>query len=144
MNKLTWWMRIVGAVYLLQFVMMAVVRAPIQTFGPEGALLAAASGDPLAKFLVDTWVGFGLENCAIGIGLLLASRSAETGRALVWTVLAVELAKGIVFDFYMIVRGYDLVGFSVWIVIHSVIIVTGLLSLRKTQTAETSAHSPKM
>ncbi len=32
------WMQIVGAFYVLQFVMMAIVRAPIRTFGPAGTL----------------------------------------------------------------------------------------------------------
>lgn len=40
-------MQIVGAFYVLQFVMMAVVRAPIRTFGPAGTLSQAADGDTL-------------------------------------------------------------------------------------------------
>lgn len=132
MNGLLWWMRIIGGFYLLQFVMIVLVRAPILTFGPEGALSLEAAGDPLARFLVDTWVGFGLESAAIGIGLLVASRFLTLAKPLVWTVLAIELAKGIIFDVYMIMRGYDALGFAVWIVIHSIIIVTGMLALRRT------------
>jgi hypothetical protein len=137
-------MRIIGGFYLLQFVMIAFVRAPIQAFGPEGTLSSEAAGDPLARFLVDTWVGFGLESAAIGIGLLVASRAASLAKPLVWTVLAIELAKGIIFDVYMIMRGYDALGFAVWIVIHSIIIVTGMLALRKINLqAENLGVSPR-
>jgi Asp-tRNA(Asn)/Glu-tRNA(Gln) amidotransferase A subunit family amidase len=54
------WMQIVGAFYVLQFVMMVVVRAPIRTFGPAATLSKAADGDSLARFVVDTWTIFGL------------------------------------------------------------------------------------
>lgn len=139
MKSLIWWMRIIGAFYVLQFIMMAIVRAPIRAFGPEGTLSSEAAGEPLARFLVDTWVGFGLESAAIGTGLLVASRSAALAKALVWTVIAIELAKGIIFDIYMIIRGYDIPGFVIWIVIHAIIIGTGLLALRRAdQSSETA------
>ena len=54
MSILRWWLRIVGAFYVLQFVAMSVVRAPIRTFGPANALDQAAGGDPTARFLVDS------------------------------------------------------------------------------------------
>jgi len=127
---LRWWMRVVGAFYLLQFVMMAFVRAPIRAFGPEGALVPAAAGDGTARFLVDTWVTFGLEVGAIGAALLIASRTPGRGRPLVWTIIAIELARGIIADIYMIARGINLTGLVIWLVIHTVVIVTGLLALR--------------
>ena len=130
MVKLTWWMRIVGAFYLLQFVMMAIVRAPIRAMGPAGTLDLADAGDPLAKFLVDTWLVFGVEVGVIGAGLLVASRIASQARALVWTVIAIELVKGPPMDLYMISRGYPVTPMVVWIVIHSLVIATGVLALR--------------
>ena len=131
MKALVWWMRIVGGFYLLQFFMIAIARAPIRAMGPEGTLSLEASGDPLARFLVDTWVGFGLESAAIGIGLLVASRWPSLAGPLVWTVIVIEVAKGIIFDVYMISRGYEVFGFVVWIIIHSIIIATGWVALRK-------------
>ena len=130
MTKLVWWMRIVGVFYLLQFVAMVIVHAPIRTFGPEGVLEQAAAGDPTAQFLVDTWVTFGLEVAVIGLALLLASRAPDRGAALVWTVIGIELVRGILNDLYMIARGIEVTGYVVWIFIHSVVIVTGLLCLR--------------
>jgi hypothetical protein len=131
MTRLRWWMWIVGAFYVLQFVMNAIVKAPIRAFGPEGALAREVAGDPMARFLVDTWVVFGLEIAAIGLALLIFSRQPQQAKALVWTVIAIEVLRGIVADTYMISRGLPLVGLVIWIVIHTAIIVTGLLVLRE-------------
>ena len=43
------WLQIIGAFYVLQFVAMAIVRAPIKTMGPADALSLAAAGDALAR-----------------------------------------------------------------------------------------------
>jgi hypothetical protein len=124
------WMQVVGAFYVVQFVMMAVVRAPIRTFGPEGALAKAGAGDPLAEFLVDTWTTFGFEVAAVGITLLVATRRSELAKGVIWTVLAIEVGRGILLDSYMIARGIHVAGYLVWVAIHSVVIATGLRALR--------------
>jgi BphX-like protein len=123
-------MQIVGAFYVLQFVMMVLVRAPIRTFGPNGTLSKAAAGDTLARFVVDTWTIFGLEVGAVGVMLLIATRRTELAAGAIWTVLAIEVGRGLIADTYMIARGIHVGGYLVWIVIHSVVIVTGLLALR--------------
>jgi len=132
MQTLRWWLQIVGVFYVLQFVLNAIVHAPISTVGPKDALALASAGDPLAKFLVDTWVTFGLEIGAIGVALVVASRRPEHAKVLVWTIIAIELARGIANDVYMIARGYDVTVFIIWIVIHTVVILTGLLALGRT------------
>jgi hypothetical protein len=129
-TQLKWWLRIVGGVYVLNAVMMAIVRAPIASAGPEGALARAAEGDPTARFLVDTWVGFGLEVAAVGVALLLASRAPASARALAWAVIGIEIARGIVYDLYMLAHGYSLSVYGPWILIHALIILTGVISLR--------------
>ncbi|MFN2502820.1 MAG: BphX family protein [Acidimicrobiales bacterium] len=146
-SKLAWWMRVVGVFYLLQFVMMAVVRAPIRTAGPEGALAQADAGEPVARFLVDTWLTLGLEVGAIGVAVLVASRHPGQARGVVWTVLAIELGRGILLDLYMLSRGTKVSVYGVWIVIHALVIVTGLRSLRGTgvgdvDQARTPSGSP--
>ena len=135
-TKLTWWMRLVGAFYLLQFVMMAVVRAPIRTAGPEGALAQADAGEPVARFLVDTWLTFGFEVGAVGVAVLVASRHPGQARGVVWTVLAIEVGRGILVDLYMLGRGTNVSVYGVWIVIHAIVIVTGLRSLRATAAGD--------
>ena len=130
MNKLTWWMRIVGVFYVLQFVAMAIVRAPIRTFGPDGALAQADAGEPVARFLVDTWLIFGLEVLAVGVCLLIASRRRAWAAGAVWTVIAIEATRGILADAIMVARGTEVAGYLVWIAIHSTVIVTGLRAIR--------------
>ena len=134
MSKLTWWMRIVGALYLFLFVAATFLRLPIQAEGPKGILDQAAAGDPLARFVVDTWVVLGLELGVIGAALLIGSRVPAKATALVWMVIGGELVWGIGSDIYKLVRGYQWSVPGAWIVIHSVIIVTGLFALRGAQS----------
>jgi hypothetical protein len=124
------WMQITGAFYLLQFVMLVLVRAPIRTFGPEGTLDRAGRGDELAKFTVDTWTFFGLEILAVGVILLLATRRGALALGAIYTVLAIEISRGIVADLYQVARRVHTGGYLVWIVIHTTVLVTGVLCLR--------------
>ena len=126
------WMQIVGAFYVLQFIMMAFVRAPIRALGPAGVLEQADAGNPIARFVIDTWVIFGLEVGGIGVALLVASRAPRAGRSLIGGVIAVELSRGIVADlWYVIARGDHASVMGIWLVIHTAIIVTGMLVLRR-------------
>jgi len=61
--------------------------------GPSGTLALANRGDPLAKFVVDTWRTFGLEVAAIGVALLVFSRRPEQARGIAWTVLGIEVMR---------------------------------------------------
>ena len=49
-----------------------------------------------------------------------------------------ELLHGVLDDIYLISRGYDMVGYLVFIAIHLTIIVTGVLFVRQAE-AEASA-----
>ena len=67
----------------------------------------------------------------VGVALVLLSRDP---------LLALEVVRGIVDDRYLLTRGYEPI-FSVgWIVIHLVIVVTGLLSIRAIRRAQ--SHAP--
>jgi hypothetical protein len=128
-------MRIVGAFYVFLFVAATFIRLPIRAEGPEGLLDRAAAGDPTANFVVDTWVVLGLELGVIGAALLIGSRVPTKATAVVWMVMGSELVWGIGSDVYKLVRGYPLSVSGPWILIHSVIILTGLLALRSAQSA---------
>jgi hypothetical protein len=130
---LRWWMRVVGVFYLLKFVAVAFIKGPIRGQAPE-ALALAASGDHVARFLADTWVIFGLEMAALGIALLIASRIPDQARILALSILGVEIS-GIVADVYQVARGHDLSIPGTWVLIHGAIILTGLLSLRRSRAA---------
>lgn len=130
MVALTWWLRIVGALYLFMAVVAIGPRIPIRAEGPAGVLARAAAGDPTARFVVDTWVMVGLYLGAIGVALLAAARVPEQARVLVWTVLSIEAIGGIGIDVYKLARGYRRAAPLVWIVIHSAVIASGLWCLR--------------
>jgi len=134
MKKLQWWMRIVGVFYLLLFLSSAIVKLPFRTLF-DSVLAQAAAGDRVAMMLIDTWVMFGLEVGVIGAALLIASRIPGSARVLVWTVLGLELVRGIIDDIYMIARGYEVTVYVVWIIIHTVIIITGVMALRAHRSA---------
>ncbi len=136
MSKLKLWMQAVGVFYLVQVVAMIVIKGPIRTLAPENTLDLAASGDRLAMFLVDTWVAFGIEVGVIGVALLLASRVPERGKVLAWTVIGIEFLKGPPYDIYMIARGYEQAPFIIWIVLHSIIMVTGYMAIRSSRTVK--------
>ena len=129
MTGRTWWLRIVGALYVFLLIALTILKAPIKAEGPPGVLERAATGDATARFVVDTWFTFGIYLGMIGIGLLLASRTPGQALPLVWTVILVE-AGGMVADVYKIRRGYQLAAPVTWLIIHSLIIVLGLLALR--------------
>jgi hypothetical protein len=89
-----------------------------------------ASGDPLARFLADTWVTLGLLLGVIGVELLIWSGTPASSHALVWTVVTMELAWGIPVDGYKLARGYRKGPPVTWMLIHAVIALTGILALR--------------
>jgi hypothetical protein len=49
----------------------------------------------------------------------------------VWTVIGIELARGIVYDIYMLVEGYPPSVYAPWILIHGIVMTTGLVALRR-------------
>jgi hypothetical protein len=134
---LRWWMRVVGAFYLLKFVVVAFVKGPIRGQAPE-ALGLAATGDHVARFLVDTWVIFGLEMAALGAALVIASSTPYRARALAFAIIGVEIS-GITADVYQVARGHAWTIPGVWVAIHALIIVAGLLSLRSSRMPSSSA-----
>ena len=129
MVSVTWWMRIVGVLYLFVAVVSIGPRIPIKAEGPEGVLERAASGDAIARFVLDTWTMFGLYMGAVGISLLVASRHSASSSSLVWMVMTLELVGGIGIDVYKLTRGYRRAPSIAWIVVHSAVILTGLLAV---------------
>ena len=136
-QSLARWMRVVGAFYLAQFVAIVFARAPIRSFGPDGALDAAEAGDPIAEFLVDTWTTFGIEVGAVGVALIVAARRYRYAEGVAATAIGIELTRGILNDVIFIARGIEVAGYLVWIAIHSVVIATGLVAMRRSSVHPT-------
>src|SRR5688572_29413319 len=104
LTGLTWWFRLVGALYVFMFVVCVIVKIPIEVEGPPGVLARAATGDATSRFVVDTWVTLGLYFGGMGAALLFASRLPARAAGLVWGVIGLELA-GIAADIYKLARG---------------------------------------
>ena len=122
------WMRIAGVLYLMMCV-AAMLGTPIRAEGPPGVHDRAASGDPTARYLINTWVTMGLLLGVLGGSLLFFSNHADEARALAWTVVAVELAWGVPVDVFKIIRGQRAAPSIVWIGIHLGVGVTGFWAL---------------
>lgn len=131
------WMRFVGGWYLL---MAAFNTPPVieARFGMQYEHLNLAVESAPAQALLDVWFMFGLEVGVIGAALVYFSRDPGRHVALVWTVIGLEAVRGIVDDLYLIGRGYDPILYIGWIVIHLVVILTGLAALKRMRTGASS------
>jgi hypothetical protein len=130
MNALAWWLRVVGVIYLFMAFVSIGPKIPIRVEGPRGIMGRIKEGLADARFVVDTWLMFGLYVGAIGLSLLIASRTPEEAIGLAWTIVTVELIGGIGMNIYKLMRGLVRVPPMVWLVIHSIIVASGVALLR--------------
>ncbi len=140
MKPLSRWMKVVGVLYVLNgiglvvsYVVPAIGEASVRQRVP-GADLA----NPLYGFAMDTWLMFALEMLVVGGALVVASRAAWSNRILAFTVVALELIRGILDDLIWIANGYPAAMYMGWIGFHAVVIVTGVRALRRAQAHEQS------
>lgn len=127
--KLKWWMRAVGGFYVLVglFNLPPVIEARFSAQYPD---LGVPVQSAAAQALIDVWFMFGLEVLVLGAALLYFARHARRHVALAWTVIALELVRGVADDVYLLLRGYDPVLYGGWIALHLVIIVAGVWAVR--------------
>lgn len=131
MNRLKWWMRIVGGFYILLAIqnLPFIVSSRISTQYPA---LDAPVESVAVQALIDMWFLFGVEIGVVGLMLLIASRAPVKNKILVQTVLALELLRGVAIDLYWVAKGDYVEGFYIgFAIVHAVIIVTGWLFLRR-------------
>ncbi|MBI3165898.1 MAG: BphX family protein [Chloroflexi bacterium] len=134
MNKLKWWFRIVGGFYLLLAAMnlWALFLGGGQIFAD--ILPAPMNTDALAvRAFADAWLVFVFELGVLGAMALVASRAPVQNRIMAWTLIWAEVFRGVVGDVVWITRGYDVASYAIFIVIHLVIIVTGVMFARQAQ-----------
>jgi hypothetical protein len=67
--------------------------------------LAAVQETLAFRLLLDTWLMFAMEIGVIGLMLIVSSRAPAQAMGLVYTVLALEVVRGILIDLYAIVNG---------------------------------------
>ena len=133
MKKLQWWMRIVGAFYtLLTLMNLSVFVLDPQLTMYKNMLPAPMTGNALAaRGFADAWVAFIMELMVTGAFLLWASREPLKHLSIVWLVIWFDVFRGVVDDLFLIARGYDTMGYIIFIVIHLIIIVTGAMFARE-------------
>ncbi|MBI3243241.1 MAG: BphX family protein [Chloroflexi bacterium] len=129
MNKLKWWFRIVGAFYLLLALMnMYGMFINRQFFA---SVIPFPADEFAVKAFVDGWSPFAFEILGIATFMLWASRDPLKYLGAVWLIVWLELLHGVVDDVYLIANGYDAVGYLVFIVVHLIIIGTGVMFTRQ-------------
>lgn len=133
MRKLVWWFRIVGAFYLL----LALMNMYFVLFNPSGmsgmaTFPFAVTADTTMAF-VDGWSPFAFEILGIATFMLWASRAPRRYLGAVWLLVWLEFLHGVLDDIYLIARGYDAGGYIGFIVVHLIIIATGVLFARQVE-----------
>lgn len=133
-KKLKWWMRVIGAFYLL----LGIINAPplmAARMGVQYPFLELGLEHLAVRAIIDLWFVFGAESAVLGLMLLLASAAPLRNKILVQMVLLLELVR-ILLDLFWIGRGYyDVAPYIIWIVFHTAIILSGWRFLRQAQTA---------
>jgi hypothetical protein len=133
--RLVWWMRLVGAFYVL----LGVMFVPALNEGRLGlAIPALATPERTVAYraLLDWMFSFGLDLLVIGGALLWWSHRPREAVALVYLVAALEIIRGALDDIYYVSQGYATPTFYyVFIPLHLVIAGTGIVFARQIQTA---------
>ncbi|OGO74717.1 MAG: hypothetical protein A3K45_00765 [Chloroflexi bacterium RIFOXYC12_FULL_59_14] len=132
MNKLKWWLRVVGVFYLLLTALnlSALFLGGGQMFADT--LPAPMNTDVLAvRAFGDAWMVFVFELGVLGAMALVASREPAKNRIMAWVIIWAEVFRGIVGDVIWITRGYDAASYAIFIVIHLAIVVTGVMFVRQ-------------
>jgi hypothetical protein len=141
MNKLKWWLWIVGGFYLL----LGLAGLGYFIFAPDGyaetyaaTLPLEYSGDPLAVTAVidrDFLVTF--EWIVLGVLMFIATRDPVGARFFIGAMVALELFQYVPVNLIWMMRGYP--NMIPFLILHLIFGMTGFLFLR--QTASLSSHS---
>ena len=132
MKKLTWWFRIVGVWYLL----LGLMNIYMMFLGSTDYLvqnLPFPADEWAIRDFVDGWSPFLFEMFGIATFALWASRKPGSHFSSVLLLVWLEFTHGVLDDIFLIARGYDAGGYIAFIVIHLIIIVTGVVFVRQTQ-----------
>lgn len=137
MNRLKWWFRIVGVFYLL----LTLMNFYFLFFGDGNKMLSDTLPPPMnsvpeaGQAFADAWMVFVFEFGVLGAMALVASSAPLKNQIMAWVIIWAELFRGVVADAIWIMRGYDNSYFA-FIVIHLIIIVTGVLFLRQAKAEQ--------
>jgi hypothetical protein len=135
MNKLKWWLRVVGAFYLL----LGLAALGYWLFDPEmyvetyaATLPVEYSGDPLAATAVvdrDFFVVF--EWIVLGVLMFVATRDPARARFFIGAMVALELFQYVPVNLVWMTRGYP--NIVPYLILHLIFGITGIVFLRQTK-----------
>ena len=124
MSQLKGWLYIGGGFFvLLVLVSLPPIRANsfVSTFlDPPGNQATLVFGFP-----IDPGIMFGLELGLIGLMLIVASRAPYWALSLIYPIIAIEVVRNILNNFDMIGPDNPLGFYTIFIVIHLLILVMG-------------------
>lgn len=91
--------------------------------------------EPVFRLLTEAWVIVGIQLAAIGVVALWGSRNPGKYLALIPVIIATEIVDGI-WDIYSITLSHEVLWMGVTtLIIHAVIIVTGMVAWRAAHAA---------
>jgi hypothetical protein len=128
MTATRWWLRIVGGFYLAA----TAINLYAMLINPQllPRHLAFPDEDVALGAFTDAWLVFVLELGALGAVMLYASREPEHSGILVLAIVVAEIFHGVIADASWIVRGYSPAIYVPFILLHLLIIATGVFLLR--------------
>jgi hypothetical protein len=126
MKSVQWWMRVVGVLYLF----MAGATLPFGSGVPR-ALPGIPFNQQYAQRMEDYQFLGGLAFAAIGASLLLASRDPRQNIIIVWTVVFLEILRGLLGDAYLLGRGAPTYSYGVLVLLHLAIMASGIEVARR-------------
>lgn len=129
MLRTKWWLRTVGAFYLL----LAAGSLWVLFVNPQifGTMFPFSDDELSVRAFSDAWLIFTLEMAVLGGVMLYAAREPAEKRILVLTIAILELIRGAGGDFLWMMRGWPTVNYIPFMIVHLIIAVTGLYFVRQ-------------
>ena len=136
-------MTAVGAFYvLLGLRLLPWINGPmVAAFGDTATPgVQLEPGTPEFLLLIDWMATFGLDLLVLGVVLVVAARNATSHRMLAWVVVGQEAVRGILADLWFVARPFNSAAFYAgFILVHVIVIATGLWALRRSASASATA-----
>lgn len=129
MKLLQFWMRAVGVWYLV----IAGASLPFGT-GPGAAVAGLPFDQQYPQRMEDYQFLGGLMFGVLGAALLYGSRDVRQNLIIVYTVIVLEIVRGLLGHAYLLGRGAPTWSFGILLLLHLVIMGTGIDFARRSRT----------
>jgi len=134
MKKLTWWLWIAGALYLLLGVSNVIYMIIDPSFVAAGMVPVSYTSDAVTiTSLVHTWLPSSLSFAVLGVLMFYYARQPIQARLLVLIVALLELLVWVPYDVVWFAVGLPVAPAIPFMLAHLILGVTGILFLRQTQ-----------